>query len=448
MVERTVRWDVANGRKSRSDRESNVFLCRRYLTLVSFSFCVFVKNKKGEKPYECGTCGRRFAVSNHLRYHERAHTGEKPFRCSVCAKGFTSNFNLKYHEQIHAGIKPHSCDFCGKKYRSKAGLTGHQMKKGHHERFQSMMRDGYFLDGHGPSFSNGEMKSDQDPSASSAPSPASAGEGPSGLQSQVWWESDAEETRPGTTADADVCHPSNEHVWASEPEKRRTNEQQQQQQQLNPELPPSSSSSSSSSSVVPGRGPPLSRGPPMDMFGPVNLKNDGLLNEVHHLHNAPGLQPTPQPPPASSTPASTSSSSSSSEIVSRSNGDNVGGKEDDDIGVGGGGGGGPGGIGGVGGYMPSPSPMYPMMNIRSAAPMFAPPPQPGFLSYPAQQAYQVQFEQQQRFFMGRSPVPSPGHLGGGHHHPLTHHPLHHHHQPPLHQHHQLQYADRKPDEPQ
>ena len=44
----------------------------------------------GERPYQCliEGCGRRFARSDELSRHRRAHTGEKKFACSVCGRRF------------------------------------------------------------------------------------------------------------------------------------------------------------------------------------------------------------------------------------------------------------------------------------------------------------------------------------------------------------------------
>ena len=41
---------------------------------------------KGEKPFACSICDKRFGSKNKLETHEREHTGEKPFACAICDK--------------------------------------------------------------------------------------------------------------------------------------------------------------------------------------------------------------------------------------------------------------------------------------------------------------------------------------------------------------------------
>ena len=57
----------------------------------------------GEKPYNCGICGKAFSESSSLAVHQRVHTGEKPYKCDVCGKTFVCSGNLGIHQRAHTG---------------------------------------------------------------------------------------------------------------------------------------------------------------------------------------------------------------------------------------------------------------------------------------------------------------------------------------------------------
>ncbi|NXQ51359.1 ZSC29 protein, partial [Catharus fuscescens] len=45
---------------------------------------------------------------------EKPHGGEKPHRCLERVKEFRDSFHLIWHQRIHAGERPYECGECGK----------------------------------------------------------------------------------------------------------------------------------------------------------------------------------------------------------------------------------------------------------------------------------------------------------------------------------------------
>ncbi|XP_014669338.1 PREDICTED: zinc finger protein 500-like [Priapulus caudatus] len=81
---------------------------------------------RGEKPYACAVCRRRFAIGAHLVLHTRTHTGEKPYECGVCGKRFANKSNWRAHMRTHTGEKPYVCATCGAAFKNSQPLRQHE----------------------------------------------------------------------------------------------------------------------------------------------------------------------------------------------------------------------------------------------------------------------------------------------------------------------------------
>ncbi|KAF1541079.1 hypothetical protein FQV20_0014962, partial [Eudyptula albosignata] len=76
----------------------------------------------GERPYECGTCGRTYNHVSSLIRHRRCHkeateeggAASRRFPCGVCQKSFKQSSHLVQHMLVHSGERPYECGTCGR----------------------------------------------------------------------------------------------------------------------------------------------------------------------------------------------------------------------------------------------------------------------------------------------------------------------------------------------
>uniref|UniRef100_A0A3Q3E9B0 C2H2-type domain-containing protein n=1 Tax=Labrus bergylta TaxID=56723 RepID=A0A3Q3E9B0_9LABR len=89
----------------REDLLEELSFCRKFIknvrpkTLITPFGCYtsltrHMAQHRGEKPYSCHECDRRFSQKTHLTKHMLRH-GEKPFSCSVCDQRFSQVKLLK-----------------------------------------------------------------------------------------------------------------------------------------------------------------------------------------------------------------------------------------------------------------------------------------------------------------------------------------------------------------
>ena len=89
------------------------------------------KNTKNTKKYQCDICFKELTGSYNLSVHMMTHRGEKPFECQSCGMNFTRKYDMLRHvKKIHENIrpvkeKPHQCEYCEKAFENMYQLTRH-----------------------------------------------------------------------------------------------------------------------------------------------------------------------------------------------------------------------------------------------------------------------------------------------------------------------------------
>uniref|UniRef100_A0A3P9N6A9 Uncharacterized protein n=1 Tax=Poecilia reticulata TaxID=8081 RepID=A0A3P9N6A9_POERE len=67
---------------------------------------------RGEKPYQCKHCPKKFSLKHQLDTHHRVHTGEKPFECRLCGQRSRDYSAMIKHLRTHGGAAPYQCTVC------------------------------------------------------------------------------------------------------------------------------------------------------------------------------------------------------------------------------------------------------------------------------------------------------------------------------------------------
>nr|XP_039269387.1 zinc finger protein 99-like [Styela clava] len=89
----------------------------------------------GERKYPCDVCGKHFSEMSHVKKHyARIHAAKEavnnkpmPFTCEVCGKPFMFELYLNNHRVVHTGEKPYTCEVCGKCFGYKSSLNKHML---------------------------------------------------------------------------------------------------------------------------------------------------------------------------------------------------------------------------------------------------------------------------------------------------------------------------------
>ncbi|XP_041842731.1 zinc finger and BTB domain-containing protein 16 [Melanotaenia boesemani] len=83
------------------------------------------EDHKGEKPYQCKHCPKKFSLKHQLDTHLRVHTGEKPFECRLCGQRSRDYSAMIKHLRTHGGATPYQCTVCLEFCSSQVAMQRH-----------------------------------------------------------------------------------------------------------------------------------------------------------------------------------------------------------------------------------------------------------------------------------------------------------------------------------
>uniref|UniRef100_B3P0F7 GG16750 n=1 Tax=Drosophila erecta TaxID=7220 RepID=B3P0F7_DROER len=116
---------------------------RKEFTQHLLNLHVRIKHR-GELPYVCKYCGKRFDNCLKRLNHERNHKESpvhRPHVCSTCQKAFKTSTALKDHSVVHTGEQPFHCELCKTFFNRRNALATHYKSKHHRMKVEQQSKN-------------------------------------------------------------------------------------------------------------------------------------------------------------------------------------------------------------------------------------------------------------------------------------------------------------------